>query len=214
MAYYKLNVVLANLIKNLKRTEQLVAAAHQWTAVTFSKGVPKFLVYHEEMVSEMAYLRAFLAWESFLEESFVLYLWGKRPPVGNPPKRYVSPPTRRLAEQLAAEGKAYADWTVAQKIIERADRFLQDGKPYSPVLKSHRHTLEEMKTIRNAIVHMSTHSQDRFKSLTRRKLGTYPSNLTIGGFLTMTIPHSHPPESFFEYYLAHIRLAAETIVPS
>lgn len=213
MAHRNLSTVLAALAKSLNQTEQLAAVAQLWITVTTPKGIPKFSVHHKEMVTELAFLRAFLAWEAFLEESFVLYLWGKKPPRGNSPKRFASPPTRKVAELLAAEGRDYADWTVAQKVIERAERFFQGGRPYSSVLKSQRHTFEEIKVIRNAIVHVSTYSQEQFRSLTRRKLGTYPLNLTVGGFLAMTVPGSSPPESFFESYLDKIRFAAERIVP-
>jgi len=214
MAHRKLSAVLAALAKSLNQTEQLAAAAHQWSVAAFPKGVPKFSAHHKEMVTELAFLRAFLAWEAFLEESFILYLWGKQPPKGHSPIRYASPPTREVAEQLVAEGRDYADWTVASKVIKRAERYFKDGKPFSPALRSQLHMFEEMKTIRNAIVHSSTFSQEKLKGLMRRKLSTYPPNLTAAGFLAMTVPGSSPPESFLEAYLSRILLAAETIVPN
>jgi hypothetical protein len=214
MAHYKLSTVLAELVKSLNRTEQLAVAAYQWSMAAFPKGVPKFSVHHKEIVTELVFLRAFLTWEAFLEESFTLYLLGKRPPRGNPPHRYVCPQTRKVAEQLIVpEGWEYVDWTAVSKVVDRAERFFRDGKPYSSVLRAQQYGFDEMKTIRNAIVHSSSHSWEKFKSLARSKLGTYSHNLTIGGFLTMTVPGSSPPESFFESYLSRIRFAAERIVP-
>ncbi len=215
MAHYKLSTVLADLVKSLNRTEQLAAAAQQWALVATPRGVPKFSSLHKEMVTELAFLRAFLAWEAFLEESFILYLWGKRPPKGYPPRRYVSPQNRKVAEQLIVpEGRDYVDWTAASKVISRAERFFRDGKPYSSALRAQQHMFDEMKAIRNAIVHSSSSSWEKFKSLTRKRLlGTYPHNLTVGGFLAMTMSGASPPESFLEFYLSNIRLAAERIVP-
>jgi len=177
-------------------------------------GVPKFTVLHMEIVTEMAFLRAFLAWEAFLEESFILYLWGKNPPRGKPPKPCVHPPTRRVAEQLVAEGKDYADWAEVQNVIKRAERFFQDGEPYSDALRSRRSRLQDIKIVRNATVHSSSYSWEKFQILTRRELATYPPRLTVGGFLGMTVPHSSPPQSFLECYLSVIRFVADRIASS
>lgn len=213
MAHYKLSTTLAALVTGLNRTEQLAAAAQQWTSVRTPRGVPRFSTHHKEIVVELAFLRAFLAWEGFLEESFVLYLLGKAPPRGISPTRYTDPPSRVVAEQLASEGRDYTDWTSVSAVTGRAERFLRDGRPYSPVLKSQQYSFDEMKTIRNAIVHSSTYSSRQFERLVRRKLGTYRPNLSVGGFLTITVPSSSPPESFFGSYVGQIRLAAERIVP-
>ena len=218
MAHRKLSTVLATLTKRLNQTERLVAAADKWNraAPAFPKGVPKFTEHHKDMVTEMAFFRAFLAWEAFLEESFVLYVWGKGPPRGNPPRcRFASPATRKLAEELLIpEGRKYADWSSVQNVTRRAERFLENGEPYCPVLRLQQSKLEEIETVRNTIAHASAHSWKRFQELIRAKLATYPPNLTIGGFLAMTVPHSSPPESFFERYLSYIRFAADEIVPT
>lgn len=214
VAHYKLSAVLAHLNKSLRRTEQLAANAHLWSMARFPKGLPRFTVQHKNMVTELAFLRAFIAWEAFLEESFVLYLWGKDPPRGNAPQRHAFPSNRKHAERLAFEGKAYADWTVLGEVATRAERFFRGGRPYSQVLKSRQNRFGDMKTIRNAIVHSSGHSETQFKRLVRRKLQTCPPSMTVARFLDMTIPQSSPPESFLESYVAEMRFAAERIVPS
>lgn len=215
MAHRKLGTTLASLIKHLGQMEQFAAAAQQWVSIPIPKGVPKFTVPHMEMVTEMAFLRAFSAWEAFLEESFILYLWGKAPPRGRAPKRYAYPPTRRVAEQIVVtEGRDYADWSNFHNVIDRAERFFENGKPYSDALKSQQSKLQDIQTIRNAIAHSSAHSWERFQRLVRRELATYPPNLTIGGLLAMTMPHSSPPMSYLEFYLSVIQLVADRIVPS
>ncbi len=224
MAHHKLGTTLTSLIKQLGQMEQFAAAAQQWVSIPTPKGVPKFTVPHMEMVTEMAFLRAFSAWEAFLEESFILYLWGKDPPRGRTPKRYAYPPTRKVAEQIVVtESRDYADWSKFQNVIGRAERFFENGKPYSGALKSQQSKLQDIQTIRNAIAHSSAYSWERFQRLIRGELGTYPPNLTIGGFLAMTIPHSSrtgrvippsPPLSYLEFYLSVIQLVVDRIVPS
>jgi len=216
MAHYKLSTVLAALSKHLNQTERLAAYADRWSrAANFPRDVPKFTVRHRDMVTETAFLQAFLAWEVFLEESFVLYLLGKRPHSARGPRCLYTPPrTRELTERLVVpEGRRFADWSSVQSVARRAERFFEGGEPYCQVLRSQRGKLENIKAIRNAIAHASTHSWRRFQELVRDELATYPPNLTIGGFLAMTVPGSSPPESFLESYLSQIRFAAERIVP-
>lgn len=219
MAHRKLSTVLAALTRCLDQTERLAVAAERWSraAADFPRGVPKFTMRHKDMVTELAFLQAFLAWEAFLEESFVLYLWGKKPPRGNPPRcrYYASPRTRELTEQLLVpEGRKYADWSSVQNVTRRAERFFENGEPYCQVLRSQQSKLEGIEAIRNAIAHASTYSWRRFQELVRDELATYPPNLTIGRFLAITVPGSSPPESFLEHYLSYIRFAAGEIVPT
>lgn len=133
MAYYKLSTVLATLTRLLNRAERLAVAADRWswTTTSFPKGVPKFTLYHRDMVTEVAFLQAFLAWEAFLEQSFVLYLWGKKSPKGMAVKcrYYGSPRTRKLTEELLVpEDRPYANWANAQKVANRAGRFFLEWR--------------------------------------------------------------------------------------
>jgi hypothetical protein len=214
MAHYKLETTLTALTKSLDGMERFVNAARQWVYVAIPKGVPRFTVSHMEMVTEMAFLRCFLAWEAFLEESFILYLQGKNAPGGKMPKCYVQPPTREVAEQIIVpDGREYADWAKVRNVIRRAERFFRDGEPYSGALKSQQDRLQHIETVRNAIAHSSIYSWEGFQKLVRRELGTFPPNMTVGGFLEMTTPRSSPPMSYLEFYLAVIRLVADRIVP-
>lgn len=166
-------------------------------------------------MTEMAFLRAFLAWESFVEESFILYLAGQKPPRGRAPKRYAFPPNLGAAmEWVIPEGRPYARWAAAEDVIERAERFFQTGRPFAPVLRGNQNALEDVQIIRNAIVHKSTSARMKFERLVRTKLGTLPRNLTVGGFLGSTEPRTTPPISFLEFYVGKIDLAAQQIVPS
>jgi hypothetical protein len=215
MPHLYLKTVLTELDTRLNKTEQLAASAEQWVLMRSTSGIPKFSMQHRDIVAETAYFRAFLAWETFLEESYILYLLGKKPPKGSRLHGKIPSPTRAVAELIVAEGRSYAEWTKVDTIIERAKRHFRDSRPYFLALASNRTKIEEMNVIRNAIAHSSAFSKEKFKSLARSKLlGTYPPNLSIGGFLATTIPGSSPPQSFLEKYIDDIRLVADQIVPS
>ena len=216
MAHLTLSGALVSFNKSLAETANLVAGAAQWTTLQPPQGVLRFSQKHREYITELGFLRAFLAWEEFIEETFTLYLLGKSPPRGRPPHRYVEPPTRTIAEQLIVpERRQYVRWTIAAEVAERADRFFRNGKPFSPTLRPQTNMFDDMRTIRNAIAHAQAASQNSFKSLVRRNspTGTFPPNLTIGGFLNSTVPASAPASSFFETYVERLRFSAGQIVP-
>jgi hypothetical protein len=164
---------------------------------------------------ELAFLRAYLAWEVFLEESFICYLLGMTAPRGPTPRRFTFPPGRREAKEwVVPEGREYASWD-ANAVRRRSQRFFHGGSPFHRALLSHQTALDQTRTIRNAIAHESDKAQDRFKNVARTVLGgALPPNLTIGRFLNSTVPGSAPPQSFLEFYLERIQLVARNIVPT
>lgn len=196
--------------------ERLASASQQWVSVTYPVGITRFSERHKDTVVGLSFLRTFVAWETFLEQSFISYLLGSKPPGGPKPKRLVKPATRRMAVLVIIGGdRDYADWYKWDQLKGRAKKYFEDGKPYTDALLGQKSLFDEMATLRNAIAHSSSHSQEKFKSLVRSKLsGFYPPNLTVGGFLAMTVPGSSPPESFLEYYLGSVNNLAELIVPT
>jgi len=214
MAQRQLKTVLVAFKTRLNESRKLSIDVHKFIGGVGAKALGA-KTNHRELITELAFLRAFLAWEAFLEQSFILYLVGSRPPRGLAPQRYYLPPNQKLAKEwVVPEGQRYADWTDASRVRERSERFFRDGKPYSPVLKSHSNVLTESVTLRNAIVHGSMSARDKFRNLVHGKIPSYPPSFTVGGFLAMTVPKSHPPESFLEVYLGTIEFAAEKIVPT
>lgn len=204
---------------NLDASKEFVYQAQHWksldwSAMSLPPGIGGFSRQHEDLVAQIAFLKGFMSWETFLEESFILYLLGTPPPIGTPPTRSIIPLDREKAEKIVAEGKQYADWTTADLVIQRSERFFATGGPYPNALKIKKPTLEEIKKIRNAVAHPSTYGQDEFKKIVRNKLGSYPPGLTVGQFLTMTIPKSSPPESFLEFYVDILLFLAQEIVPT
>ena len=215
MAQRKLRTVLADFSRSLHECRCLAADAHDWSLPGSHGMRPYISGKRRDSLTELAFLRAFLAWEMFLEQSFILYLLGQSPPRGRAPRRYASPPNQRAAtDWVVPEGRDYAQWTVAMHVSERAERFFEAGRPFAPVLRGSQNTLEETRLIRNAIAHESAMARARFESLVRRWLGTLPPKFAVGGFLGTTVPASAPPVSFLEFYFAKIEFAAQQIIPS
>ena len=161
MAHRKLANVLAEFQRALQESIQLAADAYTWSLPPAGGGRPVISQKRRYAITELAFLTAFLAWESFLEHSFTLYLLGQTPPGGRVPHRYAFPPDHRTAvEWLKPEGREYAQWTTATQVSGRAERFFRDGRPYAPVLRGNQSILDEARIIRNAIAHKSASARE------------------------------------------------------
>ncbi len=215
MAQRKLQSVLTEFLRSLQECRRLSADAYRLSSPGVHGTRPLVSQKTRDQMTEMAFLSAFLAWESFVEESFILYLCGQMPPRGRAPNRYAFPPNEKTARSwVVPEGRDYAEWTVPTQVSERAGRFFQAGHPFALVLRSNQSVLDEVRIIRNAIAHKSVGAREKFERIVRTKVGTLPPNLTVGGFLGTTVLGSAPPVSFVESYFGRIDLAARQIVPS
>jgi len=157
-------------------------------------------------------LQAFTGWEVFLESTFLLYLVGHKAPKAPKPLRCGFPANLSDAAEWCIDGKDYAKWQV-HDVRRRADRWLDQGKPFTPAIQTHQTRLTELITIRNAIAHDSGSAKDKFENLVRRELRALPPNTTVGNFLMTLVPNETPPKSYFELYLEKLEDSAKNIVP-
>lgn len=209
MPQRRLKHVLEDCQRTLRDCRLFAADAHSWSLPGSQPHISKK---RRDWITELAFLRAFLALESFLEESFVLYSLGHKAPRGRVPHRFTFPPNRKAADEwVIPEGRPYAAWD-AVPVGNRAQRFFRGGGPFTNALRGSQAALDEAKTIRNAIAHESTTAQEKFENLVRTKLGTLPPALGVGRFLSTTVPASTPPQSFLELYLDRIELVITQIV--
>lgn len=173
---------------------------------------PRVTRKRRDSIVELAFLRCFLAWERFLEDSFILYLLGKTPPRGRKPTRFALPPDTRTAQELVAGSRKYATWDEPQTMT-RAKLYFRGGRPYAGAIEPRQHLLRDARTIRNAIAHDSQSARRRFEELVRSKLGTLPSGTTVGRFLCTDEPGHVPQRAFFELYVHGMKVVAREIVP-
>lgn len=209
----KLQSVLSEFSSRMRESRRLANYAREWSLHKGKSGRPFISGKRRDSIIELAFLRAFLAWEAFLEKSFLLYLAGKVPPRGRLPKRYYFPPSHKMAMDWLAEGRDYAKWADAGEVGKRAARFFQDGHPFTSVLRSNQTALADANIIRNMIAHESSNTRQKFEKIARRELSTLPINRTAGAFLGTTVPTSSPPVSFLESYVSKLESCAKQIIP-
>jgi hypothetical protein len=136
-----------------------------------------------DLIFELAFLKIFIAWEQFLENTFIRYMCSASSLSGKRPTRIVSVRHLDDALRVICGERPYADWTSVEVVVDRANRFFDSGEPYATPLQSAAVELTNMRRIRNHIVHHSNKSRDDFNRLLVNVYGFRPQGMTAGRFL-------------------------------
>lgn len=197
-----LSHVLQELEKQIESSKNLVTKVREL-------GLNRIQV---EIITELAFLRIFIAWEIFLEESFVRYSLGAESPSGYRSTRLVVPRNIGNVLDLIAVGREYAKWNSASEVISRAEAYFKDGEPYKNVIQGATTDLNDMNTIRNRVAHKSANTKEKFNNFVRRKIGYGRRGMTPGRFL-LTSVNSASQDIFIDYYVDIIRTTGRIIIP-
>lgn len=195
-----LSHVLKDLERNINNCQNLITKVK-------NLGMPRIQV---EMITELAFLRVFIAWENFLEESFIRYLVGAKSPSGYIPKRFVNPSNMEIAKNIiSGERREYIRWNSAGEVISRSEIYFKGGEPYGNVLRGAAIDLNDMNVIRNRITHMSTISKAKFNNFVRRRFGHGKRGMTPGRLLLALLDTQ---TTFFDHYVDIIKTTSEIII--
>jgi len=211
MAAARLVSALVSFARTLDEARDLAEDANKWSVPPQPGRRAQITVVRRDILTEVAFLRAFTGWEVFLEETFLLYLLGHKIPKAQP-RRFGFPPNLNAVAEWCSDGKEYAKWNVSD-VRRRANRWFKDGKPFTPALQGQQSRLSQLITIRNAIAHESSSAKLKFENLVREELPTAPANMSVGTFLLTTKRNAAPPISFMEFYLGQVEQVARNIVP-
>jgi hypothetical protein len=135
-----------------------------------------------EALYEAAYLRLFLAWETFLEQTFHRYLCGQVSALGgcvltNPPYA-----TLVAAQAAVLGGHDFVSWADPAKVVRRSQKYMTAGF-HETVLLSDQARLVHFQSIRNRVAHPSQFARNQFDAATRAlTLRRYPGS-SAGRFL-------------------------------
>ena len=166
----------------------------------------------KELVIELAFLRIFIAWEAFLEESFFRYLVGGKSCSGKRPKKFINPPNiKKAIEIVAGERNRYIKWNLSEENIARSEIYFKNGEPYKNTLEVISSDIKDMNTIRNRITHHSRASKDKFAEFIRQESGHGIKGMTPGRFLLRNKANTTPAITYFDYYSNVIERAASAI---
>jgi len=168
----------------------------------------RFSSYGSILMTERLFEIFFMRFEALIEETFIAYAMGNLSIKGTDPGRKILLTDRMEIIGLVSGQKDYPDWTRWDYIIDIANLFFGIS-PYNE-LKNHLSNLNDLKTIRNALAHISGSSQDKFASLVRRKLTYYPPAFTVKDFLYYRVGDIKS-QIYFQEYVDSSLAAAKVI---
>src|SRR3989344_1293832 len=101
------------------------------------------------LVTELAFLKIFVAYEIFIEEAFIGYMLGQTSRNKFKPKKYVLPKDEQHARKMTLQDYSeYTDWASPDKIKRRAEYCFKNGEPFTTNISSRQQMLQDIKTIR------------------------------------------------------------------
>lgn len=122
-----------------------------------------------ELAYELAYLRVFIAWEAFLEQTFIRLLCGYTHSRGQEPlaANITYAKTIEDATKLVLNGRDYILWHDPNKVLRRAQNFFVNGR-FEITLASSSTRIGWYSAIRHRIAHSQDHAKFQFDAATMR----------------------------------------------
>lgn len=157
------------------------------------------------VLSEGVFLAAFRHFETMLQESFALYVVGKKTNSGIKARSYLSPRSMDHGLELMQSGMTFLEWNAPSKVISRAELYLSDGYPVKDVVTTNRVLFDDARVIRNHIAHRSKESMRSYRSVAARLLTTAPGAVPDPGELLQSTNPLVPAEYFLITFLEGFR---------
>lgn len=177
---------LAALELTLLECDDLIVSAH----LLKPDGSRAFTQSQTELITKSAYLNQFIAWETFIEDSFADLLFGDLPISGTPIVKFANPPTQLDAKRMVVGVNKYFDYANHEFVKKISRIYFSQGHPFDSAINSIATDLADMKTIRNACAHFASSTQVALESLAQRILGT-----PVSGISAYTLLMSNDPRS-------------------
>ena len=206
-----LESLLDNLLRNIEDSLDLIRTVN---AIISQPGFSVNLSSEQrDFIVEWAFVKVHAAWESFLESCFIAYMLGVQTVSGFTPRRYVFPNDEQHALNMILGDREYFPWTAPAAVRKQSILYFEDGQPFRQILESTTTELQEMNTLRNAVVHRSQVATEKFQSLVRDKILTAPPDISPARFLLETKSGTRRGRTYFSYYCDKLRVVANKLVP-
>lgn len=165
-----------------------------------------------EFISESAFLRIFICWETFVENCFVDYLLNEPSILNNRPAKWANPINKDHAQEIIIGNQRFMDWSNPEAIRKVSQIYFHEGYVFNTALSAINNDLMDLKTIRNSAAHISSTTVSRLDGLSSRILTATCVNYTAYKLLFSVDPRSTiPNQTVLDRYLQLLDLAAEEI---
>lgn len=197
---------LSEFRAGIAQTNNLISMAYEQDA----DGNDIFDSTKKEFVITSAFLKMFIYWESFIEESFSKYLTGELSTNGTGVTCYISPNDREHALKILIGTQKYVDWANHEIVRRLAKLYLENGEPLASNIASISSELSDLKTVRNAAAHLSSTTRHQLDALSSRVLSRNITNTDVATFMMQLHP-SDSTKTVLQYYQNLLDIAAENI---
>lgn len=165
-----------------------------------------------ELLYEVAYLKVFIGWEQFLEESFLRYLCGFSNSIGNVNLTVPKCATLTDARNLVVGGRQYVPWADPARVISRARGYFANSL-HEQVIASDQARIESFWRVRNQIAHGTDSTRALFNSATMHLAGKRYRGCSAGAFLRDWVPNTTPPVRWLQSIGDELVGLAQQIAP-
>lgn len=163
-----------------------------------------------EFLVTSAFLKLFIAWEGFLEKSFIAYLTGGASIDGSLVTKYVNPTDYEHAHKILIGTQKYVDWANNEIVNKIASIYFEEGEPFKTALNSISTDLSDLRVIRNASAHISSTTQNKLDAVASRVLSSNVTGISVSGFVTR-VSKEDASKTVLQMYQLKLDITAENI---
>lgn len=201
---------LASIVTDLRESfdfvERTIADAH----VTDSAGVFIHPLGFRSFIVEAAVVKLFVAWERYLEQSFLSYLMGFPSTRGTVVVKYLTAPTLEHTAKILVGTQKYVDWGNPEILVRLAGLHFEPADPFSVVIPNLLSDLFDLRAIRHAAAHLSTTTSAQLDAVALRRLKRPSVDATVYHLVTAEDP-SAAPLTVLQSFRVQLSSAAEAI---
>lgn len=202
----------AVLSRHIDEALELVRAGEVARTATLPAVAREFYVSRLELLYEFAFLRMFVAWEVFLEDTFFRYLCGYVSRYGQATLTAGSHfRTLTAAQRAVLQNRDYVLWHNPTRVVQRSASFIRQGR-HEIVIASSGARLEAMAAIRHRIAHGHPDAQAKFDGATMALAGKRYRASRPGRFLRDWCAATMPPTRWLRVLGDELRNLAIQVV--
>lgn len=157
------------------------------------------------MLTETVFFTAYRTYEMFMRDVFLSYCTGCTTRAGTAIVSYLKPKDERHAEELIKSSMPFLEWTHPDKIIARAEIYLQNGDPVKLPYTANKLILSDMKKIRNHIAHNSLESLDSYRKVIQRHFSILPLTIPSPGEFLLEVDKKNSKQYLLLNYLEFLK---------
>lgn len=202
------------LIDSLNAYRASVIEIRGYISIAFQTDAAGAYLLHvaqRNFITESAFLKVYIAWETFLESAFVKYMLGLQTVKGTNIAKYATPVDPTHANNMLIGVQSFVDWSRADVVLKLSSLYFEVGNPFQQYMSTIVPDLQDLKTIRNSLAHLSSTTTIKLDALASRLLNKAVVNISVPDLIFSIDPTSGTGATIMDIYLTKLDIVAEGI---